>query len=272
MNKADIFGFYSDFSGTIKYKETDCEVKNATFELLETEKRFKNIKDIHLEFHRGDVISGNLCYAYIKHCNFYGDTIYSSVFRNGTFNGKDFTISYWYDGVWQNGIWGLSFDKFGRCRLYPPSEWNKLKLNVDNGLIFNPGIYQSFTGRVKVDNNDFIVHNADVEITDKSNTNSVINGGEITEGNIYNFDIFDCIITCDKLMDSRVRGCTFNGGTVAKCRYYDNIWNNGVWENGVWLGGGTWVDGEWHGGIWRGGYDKNGVYHRIYDSPDKWDL
>lgn len=261
---ADNPGVYEDFSGKIQYKDTDCEVRNADFELLEELKKFKNKIDVWVEFERGDVVSGNLYNANIKHCNFYGSKIRHSVFHNGIFDGGEFAWSYWYDGTWEDGVWIKGFDKFGRSRLFHPpfDKFNKVK-----NIITEPGRYKDFTGCVKFGQSDFMIKNGELEIGHKGNWDVIIvDAGVITEGVLDGAIINYAIFNGDKMYD-----CNWKDGIFKKGTFESGIFDGGIWESGTFIIC-PFAGGAWRNGTWLGGFDGEGDWHSAGDSPDNWEL
>lgn len=252
-NIADSPGVYTNFSGRISYRWSDCEVKNATFELLENKKLFKRRKEIWIEFQKGNIISGDLWGAKVKHCNFNGRGLVGSVFRDGIFNGDTIRASYWYGGTWISGDWGEdNFDKFGRLRFYPPpfDKFDKV-----DGVVVRDGRYLNFTGHVKFGKSNFYIKNGEFETEIEGDFHKIaIYDGKITKGDLY-CAIIDCV--------------EFNGDSIVNC-----VWHNGIFDGGEFVGGqwynGVWNGGKWKGRNWYGGYDKDGVYHEKYDSPNDW--
>lgn len=248
---ADKPGAYNNFTGTIKYKHTDCRVRNATFEILEKPRWFKGVKTISILFEDGDVITGKMCNVIAQKCNFYGSTFSYSVFHSGIFKGGEFYMSYWYDGDWQGKFWRDSFDKFGRDHLYPPPFD---RFDKAYNTIIQPGRYANFTGWVKYDDVNFYIKDGELEVGDSIFHSIIINGGTITKGHIKKATINQVI---------------FKGDTIEKSTWYDGTWQSGTWFSGEWLGG-VWLGGIWHDGDWYRGYDKYGSHHGKDDSPDKW--
>lgn len=249
---ADTPGVYRNFNGWIKFKNANCQVKNADFELLEEHKKYKGKIDIWIEFERGDVIKGELWYANIEHCNFRGTRIDKSVFRGGTFAGWEFIWSYWLGGEWESGNWGsYNYDKFGRRRIFPPP-FDRFD-NAD-GIITQPGRYKDFNGKIEYGSNEFYIKNGEIEIQDDIGKNIVVHGGVITKGD---------------LKYATVNYVEFNGNAVYQCDWYDGIFNGIIFNDNYWHSG-TWLGGKWHNSYWFGGFDKNGNYHKEFDEPSKW--
>lgn len=283
---ADIPGKYTDFSGEIYYNMRGCKVIDSTFELLEKPEKFKGKLDIWILFEKGTIVNGNLYYADIKQCNFYGKNLSHSIFRNGDYREGGIDNSYWLGGTWHNGTWEANnYDKFGRERLFPPP-FDKID-KITGTTITVPGRYKNFTGRVQYAYSDFHIVNGDLEI-DKGYGGSCfsIDNGVITEGQLENAAISYVEFKGKRLQGATWKngvfdggeftgfGGTWEGGTWKGGHWWGNTWEGGTWEGGVWHDG-TWLDGTWLGGIWKsgvwsGGYDKNGNYHGKDDSPNKW--
>lgn len=248
MNMAREASNYSNFTGKIEYYDTYCRVTNATFELLEESRTFKNALTINIEFEKGDIYFGEIHNAIIRHCNFTGEKISDSVFYGGVFDGYSFDNSYWYDGIWEDGHWGYSYDKFGYLRNTNPNQWNNL-IDKKSGIADKEGNYENFTGRIKWRYSNVKVKNASFELD-------------------YAYDII-------------FHNGTIEGGIVEDaysnyCIFKDGLWKEGHWHDGIFLDGewqnGTFAGGIWEDGDWRGGFDKDGKWHSKDDSPDKWDI
>lgn len=284
MNIVDEPGIYRNFSGIIKHSyRIDCEVKNATFELLDKMKKYKNRVDIILEFESGNVIAGKLCNANIKHCNFQGYMLAESVFHNGVFSGEMFSDSYWLGGTWNGANWMQGFDRFGRIRVNPPTMWDN-KVAQTNGVANEPGRYENFTGRIKCGASDLTVKDASFElINPELHHKGVIafHSGIVLGGQAKNIVVNHCIW----------KNGAWMGGYSFNSTWYDGIWEDGDWHGSYWYGGdfnggtwfggrfaggtfngGTWMDGFWSGDKWLGGYDKYGDWHDKNDIPNRWRL
>lgn len=276
-------GKYTNFSGKIDYYTTKCEVKNATFELLEKEKKYKNKITIRMEFHKGTVVNGNVGGALIKQMDFRGDNIYSSVFQDGVFNGSNFEGSYWLGGHWKGLFFDDSYDKFSRMRNTPPTEWNDK--GVTSGIVNKPGFYTNFTGTIKWNTSDITVENATFEIS-VHRKEIYFHDGVVSSGIANNIRFFYCNFKggtaneCffeDGTWDGDVFwGGDFGGGVWEGGLFKNSVWARGTWRDGIFNGGtwydGTWLDGDWMLGTWHGGYDKNGNHHKYKDSPNLWSL
>lgn len=280
-NKADKPGVYTNFSGLIEFRMTECEVRNASFELLDKEKDFKREIGIDILFHHGDVIKGAMWGADVKECNFLGGSLSLGVFRDGVFAGESFNSSYWFGGEWKGKKWNLSYDKFGRIRLYPPPFDNK---ENTTGLITEPGSYINFTGRVDFDESTFYIRNGDLELNKGKGYNIAIDCGVITNADIHGVIINYVDFNSGKIKDSIWLDGIFAGSTMQDCTWkdgtwkrgdfidsqwedgvwqdgylYDGIWHKGLWEQGIWELG-TWYDGEWVDGTWRSGSWDDGFW------------
>lgn len=264
-------GLYKDFTGRIQYKTTDCQVGNATFELLPKKRNFKDNTNVWIVFEKGDVVSGEMYCVDILNCDFRGDKMLECIFRDGVFRDGKISWSHWLGGVWDEGDWlDNNFDKNNHHRIHSPDDWDDL---VYEGLdvATKPGIYPNFSGQIKTYHSNFIVRNADVELTYDLYLNfNVIRGGSIVSGNVEHFRIYDCQITCDKIKESYLYRCRFKGGTAHYCSTFSTDWYKGVVKNVVWSGG-TWFGGDWQSGCWRYGHNKNGNYQDFGESPDKWE-
>lgn len=275
-------GTYTNFTGRISYKFIECKVKNSTFELYETNKLFKNKIDIWVLFEKGTVVSGILFYANISECNFYGSTISHSVFHSGSFQGRSFSGSIWYDGNWISGDWNRSYDKFGRLRAFPPTEWNKV--NNRGGVANKPGIYCNFNGLVEWKKSKFNVEGAEFEIPFKEEEYIIFHDGTIVGGTAEKVKVFNCNFKKGTFKNglwndgdwedgnfiySEWAKGTWKNGEFEKSNWYKGTWENGDWWSGTWFDG-TWLGGRWDNGTWYGGYDNGGTYHSKYNSPDKW--
>lgn len=247
MSVASEAGKYNNFSGKIKYNGTDCEVVNATFELLNNKKRFKREKTIWIIFDGGMTIKGNMGCCLIKHCIFQGNIITSSVFYDGTFAGKRFSNSYWYGGEWICGDWIKSKDKFNRYRVFLPSKWNSAIRQKKNGVANEVGIYNDFSGGIRWNKNNIEVLNAEFELNNKKT--------EYDDEFVFHSGI---------VVTGEVQDITVNNGEVQ-----DIIWHNGEWYNGIWNDG-CWSSGDWFNGTWISGYDRNGDYHGENNPPSEW--
>lgn len=296
MNKP---GKYIDYSGEVSCYGSKCIVKNATFEILESKRSFKGLFNVWVIFESGVIVSGKLERAIVEGCDFYGENLNRSVFRGGSFNKGIFYRSHWFGGEWVSGEWADSYDKFGRIRSYPPYMWNSMVRDKTSGIIYEPGNYSNFTGRIKIGNSDFDVRNVDVELGDNNVRPNIIYGGAIVRGITNNFDIYNSTIFSGKMVSCTTEGCVLLGGTfeegIWKGGHWDTgIWEKGTWEDGKWMEGdfnggdwlngewwdgtfdggtwhdGTWRGGEWNDGTWLGGYDKHEGFHDKHDSPDSW--
>lgn len=239
-NIADSPGKYTNFSGVIDWEGTGCEVKNATFEILEREKRFKVRTRIWVIFEQGVVISGDLGCADIKYCDFRGNTLEYSVFRDGIFDGGIFSGGYWFGGEWVDGEWEQGCDKFGRTRNVPPTMWDKL-IDQTSGVANKPGRYENFSGVIEWVDSKLKVQNANFELGARFYYNLFFNSGTVLGGKACNMMVDHC------------------------------VWKGGLFKSGWWLDG-TWESGEWYDSYWGGGFDRSGKFHDEYDRPDLWHL
>lgn len=276
-NIADKPGEYTDFTGSILYKDINCDVKDATFELLKKRKKFKGKINIDAEFKKGEVIVGKLTHVNIKCCIFYGDRIEESVWHDGIFDGNRFHYSYWLDGEWESGEWAYSFDKFGRARGIPPIDWDNDLLSQTSGIASRDGSYEGFNGTIRWAKNNLRVKDANFELGNLSaNANDemffhsgVVLGGVADEITV-NYCIWeDGIWTGGSSFESEWHNGVWKGGTWEDGRWHDGTFDGGTWKDGEWYGG-IWLDGEWEGGHWFHGYDWNGRFHN--DSPNNWGL
>lgn len=269
-------GKYSDFNGVIIRFRSRCEVKNATFEILDEPKRHKGRFYMWLIFKSGTITSGNLNFAFIESCNFQGDVLSRSVFRNGVFSGNKFDRSFWYDGEWKGKEWVEGFDKFGRTRSNPPTMWDDL-VEQTSGVASNPGRYEKFTGLIKWRNSDLGVQDAFFELAKTGDKPVIFHSGTILNGVAVGIVVNHCVWKRGSWESSGI----WWDGTWEKGTWFDGTWWGGTWESGEWKGGewinGTWESGEWlsgiwNDGVWEGGYDRYDIWHDKYDSPDKWDI
>lgn len=249
MNLANQVGEYTGFTGKIRTRDTSCEVKNATFEILTKPKHFKNKFEICLIFHSGEVVDGEMGYAKVSDCLFKGSLMRSCVFLGGTFDGGGFYYSMWYGGEWESGDWWLSYDKFGRVRSDAPTTWNSSTVSIKSGIADSEGKYSGFSGRIIWGESDFKIKDADFELS--ANRQIIFIHGGIIESGV--------------IKDARVSYCVSRGGDWYSCVFEDGVFEAGNWRNGTWLGG------DWLDGVWYGGFDKDMNLRTAYDSPDKWD-
>lgn len=268
-NIAHDAGKYTNFTGTIHYYSVHCEVKNATFELLKSQKRYKNKIDINMVFYQGNITGGEVWNTDIKHCFLDNAMFYFSIFRDGVFNGSKFLESYWLGGKWVDGDWKLGYDKFGRTRLYSPTLWDKTDKAKD--IITEPGRYRNFTGHVMYEDSNFYIANGNFEIGEKLRYRIVIDGGVITNGTLCQAVIDDVVFKGEEVKESIWNGGTFNGNEGYSLNWHGGIWKGGKWCRGTWWGG-VWEGGDWSYGTWHGGYDKNGNFHHEADNPSWWNI
>lgn len=267
-------GAYENFSGTIDYKATECIVKDATFEILEHRKSYKGVLYVDIIFHGGDVVSGKLCNANIEYCNFYGELLRESIFHSGTFKSGKFRTSYWFDGVWCDAKWECAFDRFGRNRFYPPP-FNMV--NKIDGIIRKPGRYKDYTGWVDYGESKFYIEDGELEIQENkwltvgNACYTYIYGGTITKGNVYDTIVYYANFNGNKMYNCGWRNGVFNGKQFLNSCWFDGKWTKGMFEDSRWKDG-IWESGTWEDSIWDGGFDKNGIYHKKYDSPNKWKI
>lgn len=272
-DRVDKPGKYNNFTGTIFLLNTFCEVRNATFEILKNTQRFKNKLNIEIIFKSGDIVSGELWGAIIDKCNFSGRTVAHSVFRSGIFKGNIFYHSYWYGGEWSGKDWDHSFDKFGRERSFPPTEW--LENTKKTGVANQKGNYSNFTGQVEWKKSNFEVKNADFELSEKGiyrslfNSDILFQNGIIVDGYINRTIIKHCEFQDGVAEEVYWEDGIWHKGTMRfdafqrnTSWWVDGTWKGGTWEGGIWWDGvwerGIWVDGSWNGGAWLGGTWKRG--------------
>lgn len=288
---ADKPGKYTNFTGEVDNGWSVFKVKNATFELLEKIESFKGEISIRILFEKGDVIGGTLSCANIKHCNFYGDKIEHSVFRDGIFDGGKLENSYWLGGKWVDGEWvkNTNRDKFGQHHILPPP-FDKVDKAGD--IITEPGRYRNFNGQVICGNSEFYIENGNFDISKRggyfSHTDIAIHSGKITEGNLdfptinyvefYGNEIYSAfwkngIFNGEKITGFHTKWYDgfFKGGTWKDGMFLGGIWKNGTFDDGI-FDGGIWESGDWVGGIWERGFDKEGNYHDENDTPNNWNL
>lgn len=269
---ADKPGVYKNFTGEIKFDFTDCIVKKANFKIQEEHIKYKNKTNIFIFFFGGDVVHGNLWNAYIENCNFYGDTLIGSVFKDGTFDGKHFISSYWLGGNWHGGSWDANnYDKFSRYRFSPPTLWDDAI--VAKGTVTQPGRYKKVNGWVKYEKSNFYIKNGELEVRDKGRHRISIDDGIIISGNLCGAIINYVEFNGDKVEDSWWKSGNFNGKSFGGVH---SLWEGGTFNgesriDGIWRGG-TFKKGTWENGTWYSGFDKFGNYHDEDDSPNKWNL
>lgn len=247
-------GVYNDFTGIIDYHGTFCNVKNASFELLSASYKYKRHSTIWLEFSGGRFYDGKVVGAKLVNCHFRDVDLTWCIFNGGNFGHGRFNLSYWIDGTWWGGDWSHSFDKFGRLRSLPPSEWDSVI--TGKGVANSEGIYEDFSGTVNWKESSFEVKDAEFELVDRERNTVVFHDGSVVGG---------------VLKDAVCWYCIFKDG-----EFQGRSWRDGVFSGGKFTGGsfngGRFVGGQFLGGDWNGGLDKYGNYHGEDDSPDKWDL
>lgn len=277
MKIADNYGYYEDFTGRVRSFYTDCIVENATFTILKKPKHFKKMAEVHLEIEKGTVKEGDISYANLKQCDFYGHSLYETVFHSGVFQGDVFERSIWLGGTWQGKTWESGSDKFGRRRALPPIEWDS---EFDGTTAYKEGAYNNFTGRVIWKNSDFQVVDADFDLSE-AKYYLFFHEGKIKDGIADSLAVSNCVFLDGVLKNSIWNYGTCSGGRFETVTWQDGIWENGVFENGSWYGGiwldgewksGEWRNGTWKGGKWYGGLDKDRKQRIEDDSPDKWGL
>ena len=114
----------------------------------------------------------------------------------------------------------------------------------NEGVAFDQGIYQDFTGYLNFNGVDAYVRNAMFFLNDCKQLLSPIHfiqgdwlGGVWPDGIWHDG--------------------TWHGGTWEKGMWNKGTWLGGTFKGGNWYGGtwrdGTWLGGCWHGGRWAGG-------------------
>lgn len=100
-------GRYLDFTGRVKFGQSDFMIENGDIEI-----RDYSYHNLNISF--GTISSGNVCYAIIDQVIFDGNKVQSCVWQDGTFNKGVFRSSYWKGGAWKNGKWHSGYDKNGK--------------------------------------------------------------------------------------------------------------------------------------------------------------
>ena len=259
---------YKNFTGTIDWKGSKGQVKNADFELDRFGIRFKSgtwesgVFDGNFKggtwlngvfdngyFEGGTWKNGTWRYGYFqggiwengtwKDGYFEGGTwkngTFSGVFKDGTwlngvFDGGNWWGGNWKNGWWKNGIWEKGeWEKGLVGKDKKPSSVDPSRMQTE--VANQIGKYRNFTGTIDWKGNEGRVKNADFVL--QANGYAI----EFEDGTWLN-GVFD--------------GGNWQGGT-----WKNGWWKNGIWEKGTWQGG-TWKNGTWKNGTWQGGTWKNG--------------
>lgn len=277
---ADKPGVYRSFTGAIRWKKTDCKVRDASFELLDEPKRFKGRTNIYIMFERGLVTDGTFFGVNIKECDFRGYKVFHSVFHSGIFDGFIFDDSHWLDGTWKRGHWSGGYDKFNRFRMFPPVDWDIKEKTINTRRATYDGVYHNFTGTIEFGDNSFKVKNADFDLRLRYGADNELEDdkdeiymycGELLSGGCHQLIATNCKIRGGTWCEATFQGCDCYGGLIDDSHWEDGTWHDGIWRDSYWESG-TWHGGVWESGFWIQGYDKDGNFHSENDSPDKWDL
>jgi len=266
-------GEYKDFSGTILWNDTKCEVRNSSF----TINKEKNNDNHDIIFH--DVIfeKGILYDAYVEKGINLGCDIFDSFLENVLWRKGVLSNCTWYDGQWKRGVWKNGFDILGKEYFVNPNHWN------DKKNAGTKGYYENFTGRIQYYDIDCIVENATFELVKedsdvraenfdlpevpdfmpKIDPKMIVFDGKFIKGNVCNSYIVDLINLGCNFFRCHFNLGVFNGGKASYCSFEYVEWNSGDFENSVWL------NGEWgKRGVWRSGKDKNGKIRTT--PPTEW--
>lgn len=123
---ADRAGAYYNFTGQIKWHDSNFVVKCASFELSDD-----------LGFYNKIIIyDGIIVRGTARRCKIYYSVCKSAIldgcyWNDGIFEGGEFYFGEWHSGIWESGDWGGGvwfggYDRVGyHCRK-PPSEWTHI--------------------------------------------------------------------------------------------------------------------------------------------------
>lgn len=115
---ADEVGYYKNFTGTIKWKNSNFDVEDAEFELID---RFSRNSII---FNEGTVTGGTMDSVIVSNGvvkNVQADDIW---WWNGVWDGGTWQSGNWFDGTWKGGHWNGGFDEKGHYHREPPNTWD----------------------------------------------------------------------------------------------------------------------------------------------------
>lgn len=204
--------------------------------------------------------------GYFKNCTVENNCIWSY----GTWEydiGEDYSLlseesqkfgpSVWYDGIWNNGIFGY----FNSSKTWLNGIFNDGYFYRSNwtGGTFNDGTFVDSQWYNGVFNNG----NFNADNIDCMWSGGTFNGGDMS-GDLKLLIYYYKIYWYDG---------TFNNGNIINyVTWYDGIFNNGAfkgsgstWNNGIWNNGifetGTWYDGVWYGGTFNNGGWRDGSWY-----------